>query len=197
MNRDLDDWPDEWGVPDFEGPAHGRPLAHSLGFQKPFFPMCSHWREPVDIGDGVIVFASAWFDRPPRRRVDMDWPDVGFYLDGSWASAALVSSPGFRPPFTARGKTQIVLYPWPDLGVPRDPRRFKRAMRWVLEQATAGRRVEVGCAGGHGRTGTTLASLMVLQGTAPREAMRKIRRTYCEEAIESREQMAMVRRFTG
>jgi protein-tyrosine phosphatase len=197
MSRALDDWPDEWGVPDFDGAAHSRPLTHSLGIQKPFFPTCSHWREPVDIGEDVVVFASAWFDRPSRRRVDMDWPDVGFYLDGSWASGALVSSPGFRPPFTVRGKAQIVLYPWPDLGVPQDPRRFKRAIRWVLEQATAGRRVEVGCAGGHGRTGTTIAVLLVLQGMSPREAIRRVRRSYCDEAIESREQAAMIRRFAG
>lgn len=34
-----------------------------------------------------------------RRGVDMSWPDVGFYLDGSWSAAVLLCSPGFRPPF--------------------------------------------------------------------------------------------------
>src|SRR5919109_642180 len=105
--------PDEWGVPDFDGPAHGKPIAPWLSRQKSFLPTCRHWREPVDLRDGLTVFASAWFDRPHRKQVDMDWPDVGFYLDGTWASAALVSSPGFRPPFTARRRTQIVIYPWP------------------------------------------------------------------------------------
>jgi protein-tyrosine phosphatase len=187
--------PEEWGVPDFEGPAHRGPVSSWLPGQKSFLPTCRHWREPVDLLHGVVVFASAWFDRPHRHRVDMDWPDVGFYLDGSWATGTVVSSPGFRPPFISRKRTQIVIYPWPDLGIPRDPRRFKRALRWMLEQASGGRRVEVGCAGGHGRTGTTLAGLLVLQGMSPREAVRRVRRSYCDEAIESPEQTAMIRRL--
>jgi protein-tyrosine phosphatase len=125
----------------------------------------------------------------------MDWPEVGFYLDGSWASAALLSSPGFRPPFVGRGRTRMVIYPWPDLGLPRDPRRFARALKWVLEEAASGRRVEIGCAGGHGRTGTTLAGLLILQGLTPRGALRRVRRTYCDEAVESREQAEMLRRL--
>ncbi len=187
---------DLWGVLDFEGPAHGRPLALWLPRSKTLVPTCRHWRGPVDLLDGAVVFASAWFDRPSRGRVvDMDWPDVGFYLDGSWASAALVCSPGFRPPFARRPRGRIVVYPWPDLGVPRDPRRFRRALRWLLEQASEGRRVEIGCAGGHGRTGSTLAGLLVLQGLSPQEAIRRVRRTYCEEAIESAEQSAMIQQL--
>jgi hypothetical protein len=189
--------PEDWGVPDFDGPAHEKPIAPWLSRQKSFLPTCRHWREPVDLREGLTVFASAWFDRPYRRRVDMDWSDVGFYLDGSWASAALVSSPGFRPPFISRRSTQIVIYPWPDLGLPRDPRRFKRALRWILEQAAMGRRVEIGCAGGHGRTGTTLAGLLILQGLTPRGALRRVRRSYCDEAVESREQAEMLRRLAG
>ena len=45
----------------------------------------------------------------------------------------------------------------PILGTPREPRRFKRALRWLLEEASKGHRIEIGCAGGHGRTGSTLA----------------------------------------
>jgi protein-tyrosine phosphatase len=132
-----------WGAPDFEGRTHARPLPD--------------W-----------VFASAWFNRPMTGRgIDMKWPDVGFYLDRSWSAAVLVCSPGFRPPFAQRPKGQIVVDPWPDLSAPRDPRKFLRALRWLLGQASEGRRVEIGCAGGHGRTGTTLAGLFVLQGLPP------------------------------
>lgn len=46
---------------------------------------CRHvvyWREPLELVDEVVVFASAWFDRPMTGRgVDMSWPDVGFYLE--------------------------------------------------------------------------------------------------------------------
>ncbi|MGH2693311.1 MAG: protein-tyrosine phosphatase family protein [Actinomycetota bacterium] len=187
--------PEEWGVPDFDGPAHKSPIRGWSPLQRSFLPTCRHWREPVDLREGITVFASAWFDRPYRKKVDMDWPEVGFYLDGSWASAELLSSPGFRPPFVGRGRTRIVIYPWPDLGLPRDPRRFTRALRWLLEEAARGRRVEIGCAGGHGRTGTTLAGLLVLQGLTPRGAIRRVRRSYCDEAVESRDQAEMLRRF--
>jgi len=184
---------DYWGVPDFDGPAHARPLPRWLSGTTAL-PACRHWRQTVDLLDGVVVFASAWFDRPMRGRGhELDWPDLGFYLDGSWASAALMCSPGFRPPFAPRAKAQVLVYPWPDLGVPRDPRRFARALRWVLAQASEGRRVEIGCAGGHGRTGTALACLLVLQGASPRSGIRRIRRTYCSEAIESADQEAVVR----
>jgi hypothetical protein len=183
-----------WGVPDFEGPVRDQPLPDWFSRSKSLLPACRHWREPVVLVDEVVVFASAWFDRPMTAcGVDMSWPDVGFYLDGSWSAAVLVCSPGFRPPFTQRPKGQFVVYPWPDLGAPRDPRRFARALRWLLGQATEGRRVEIGCAGGHGRTGTTLAGLLVLQGLSARSAIRRVRRAYCEEAIESREQEAFVR----
>lgn len=196
MSEIIDAGPsEEWGVPDFDGPAHTRPTGSWVPRQGSFMPSCRHWREPVDLRDGITVFASAWFDRPYRRRVDMDWPEVGFYLDGSWASAALVASPGFRPPFVGRKRTQMVIYPWPDLGLPRDPRRFTRALRWVLEEAARGRRVEIGCAGGHGRTGTSLAGLLVLQGIAPTKAVRRIRSSYCEDAVESVDQARMLRRL--
>jgi hypothetical protein len=189
--------PELSGVPDFEGPAHAEPIGEWVPAPtaKRFLPTCRHWREPVDLLDGVVVFASAWFDRPNRRRVDMEWPDVGFYLDGSWASAALVSSPGFKPPFAQRRRNRIAIYPWPDLGTPREPRRFKRALRWLLEEASKGHRIEIGCAGGHGRTGSTLAALLILQGMSGRAALRQIRRSYCPDAVESLEQSSMLRRL--
>ena len=119
-----------WGVPDFEGPVRDQPLPDWFSRSKSLLPACRHWREPVVLVDEVVVFASAWFDRPMTARgVDMSWPDVGFYLDGSWSAAVLVCSPGFRPPFAQRPKGQFVVYPWPDLGAPRDPRREDQAAR--------------------------------------------------------------------
>jgi hypothetical protein len=56
--------------------------------------------------DVVVVFASAWFDRPMTGRgVDMRWPDVGFYLDGSLSAGVLVCSPGFQPLLRVRDAT--------------------------------------------------------------------------------------------
>lgn len=181
-------WDDTYeGFPDREGPTHSQPVpGRPLTIWKP--PECRHWREPVDLRDGITVFASAWFDRPANQPIDVDWPDIGFYLDGSWSQTTMLCSPGFRPRFARYRPSRLIVYPWPDLGAPREPRRFKRALHWLLRQAAEGKRVEIGCAGGHGRTGTTLAALLILQGMTPACSIRTIRSRYCSEAVETRSQ---------
>ena len=113
--------------PDWERPTHNRRLPTGLPQLAPWQPQCRHWREPVDLLDDITVYASAWFDRP-QGHIDMDWPDVGFYLDGSWSSVTMLCSPGFRPRFARFRPSKLLVYPWPDLGVPREPARFKRAL---------------------------------------------------------------------
>ncbi len=181
--------------PDWEGPAHSQPLPNrAMAMWRP--PDCRHWREPVDLRNGVTVFASAWFDRPVNQPVDIDWPDIGFYLDGSWSQTTMLCSPGFRPRFAHYKPSKLMIYPWPDLGVPREPTRFRRALHWLLHQATEGRRIEIGCAGGHGRTGTTLAGLLILQGMTTTRAIKKVRNEYCRDAIETKSQTQMLQRLT-
>jgi hypothetical protein len=73
-----------WAFPDVDGPINSRPLTDWFSRSKSLLPACRHWREPAGLLDVVVVFASAWFDRPMTGRgIDMRWPDVGFYLDGS------------------------------------------------------------------------------------------------------------------
>lgn len=56
--------------------------------------------------------------------------------------------------------------------------------------------VEIGCLGGHGRTGTGLACLAVLVG-APRDpAVSWVRENYCSLAVETSVQEDLVRNFT-
>lgn len=50
-----------------------------------------------------------------------------------------------------------------------------------------GQSVEVGCLGGHGRTGTALACLAVLAGLGE-DPVRWIRARYCQHAVETDEQ---------
>lgn len=200
MSKQRDDsayWDDIYDAfPDWDGPTRSQPMSNRpLTMWRP--PACRHWREPVDLQDGITVFASAWFDRPANQRIDMEWPDVGFYLDGSWSQTTMMCSPGFRPRFARYKPSKLMIYPWPDLGVPREPARFRRALHWLLRQATEGQRIEIGCAGGHGRTGTTLAGLLILQGMTPTRALQKIRREYCSEAIETRDQSRMLQRLAG
>ncbi len=55
--------------------------------------------------------------------------------------------------------------------------------------------VEVGCLGGHGRTGTALACLAVLTGTPANEAVAWVRANYCAHAVETEAQEALVAAF--
>jgi protein-tyrosine phosphatase len=80
------------------------------------------------------------------------------------------------------------------LGVP-DATELRVALEDVLDRSRRGEHVEVGCLGGHGRTGTALACLAVLTGTPPGEAVAWVRATYCEKAVETDEQDAFVASF--
>jgi hypothetical protein len=158
--------------------------------QSPRFliPDCKHWRQKFDLEDGLHVFASAWFDKPSNGERSKGQgfagrPDVGFYLDTRWASESLLVSPGFDPRFAKKAdSSRIILYPWEDWGVPERPQVFRRALRWLLTEASRGKTVEIACMGGHGRTGTTLACLLVTQGLSHSRAASKVWARYWRRA---------------
>ena len=106
-----------------------------------------------------------------------DLPTFGLYLDEHWA-----------PPWRHRHVR------WVDFGVP-DPIELRIGLEEVLGRFRHGERIEVGCLGGHGRTGRALACLAVLAGTPPGEADAWVRTAYCEKAVETDEQRAFVVAF--
>jgi protein-tyrosine phosphatase len=83
---------------------------------------------------------------------------------------------------------------WPDFGLPADADAARAVLAEALERAAA-KRVEVGCAGGRGRTGTALACLAVLDGVPSAEAVAYVRRHYSPHAVETPEQQSFVIRF--
>lgn len=62
----------------------------------------------------------------------------------------------------------------------------------MLDRARTGEQVELGCIGGHGRTGTALACLAVLTGCPASEAVAWVRASYCQKAVETAGQEAFV-----
>ena len=107
-------------------------------------------------------------------------PDFGLYLDERW-----------QPPWPHQ------FLDWPDFGVPDDPVPVVEVLEALLDRAREGQRVEIGCYGGHGRTGTALACLAILCGQAPHEAVSWVRSRYCERAVETDEQEAFARNLTS
>ncbi len=83
---------------------------------------------------------------------------------------------------------------WPDFGLPADRAATADALREAWARAEA-ERVEVACAGGHGRTGTALACLAVLDGIPSRHAVAYVREHYRLRAVETPGQRRFVYRF--
>lgn len=84
---------------------------------------------------------------------------------------------------------------WPDFSLPKDPAALRAALDEALDAAATGR-VEFGCGGGRGRTGTALACLAVLDGVPAGEAVAYVRRHYSRHAVETPWQRGFVTRFT-
>jgi protein-tyrosine phosphatase len=74
---------------------------------------------------------------------------------------------------------------WPDFLLPADRDAAARSIAGLHDHARAGRRVEVACGGGVGRTGTVLACLVTLTGLAPNEAVTWTREHYHHRAVET------------
>ena len=83
---------------------------------------------------------------------------------------------------------------WPDFRLPSSPAAAADALREALERAGT-ERVEFACAGGHGRTGTALACLAVLDGVPRGEAVAYVREHYAARAVETPWQRRFVLRF--
>lgn len=83
---------------------------------------------------------------------------------------------------------------WPDFRLPADRAAAAEALREAWTRAEH-ERVEVACAGGHGRTGTALACIAILDGVPAAEAVAYVRAHYAQRAVETPWQRRYVRRF--
>lgn len=132
--------------------------------------------DPVVLPDGTQVTAASFDPAAPYARAGD--PDYGLYLDRRW-----------QPPWE-HGHAD-----WPDFGVPAEAEAVTMALTDVWERARAGQQVEVGCLGGHGRTGTALACLAVLAGRPAGDAVAWVRASYCAKAVETPGQEAFIAAF--
>jgi hypothetical protein len=107
-------------------------------------------------------------------------PDFGLYLDERWA-----------PPWPHAHLD------WPDFGLPRDPDALRRGLADLVTRAGTGEVAEIGCLGGHGRTGTALACLAVLTGVPATGAVAWVRSHYCDKAVETDAQEQFVAGFVA
>jgi hypothetical protein len=109
-------------------------------------------RTSVRFADGTTVMGVRFLGDDPYVRQDA--PGFGLYLDERW-----------DPPWPHEHVD------WPDFGVPDGLDGLRRVLTDLLDRARKGQRVEVGCLGGHSRTGTALACLAVLTGSETCEGL--------------------------
>ena len=121
--------------------------------------------------DGTAVEACGLRD----RQEDAPDRDFGLYMDPRWA-----------PTWPSE------LIECEDFGLPADPARASAQIRSAFERARRGERVEVGCAGGLGRTGTVLACMARLAGVPAADAVEWVRANYDRRAVETPGQEAFV-----
>lgn len=139
-----------------------------------YYGKCRHYGFPLKFPDGVTVYASS----SNSKRAFKDNPDFGLYLDWIW-------KPSWRSEFID----------WPDYDVPNNFEDAYDAIIEMYERAKNGKKVEVGCIGGHGRTGTVLACMGVIAGLEARKSVSFVREEYCKETIETDSQSWWVRWF--
>lgn len=160
---------------------------------------CEHWQVPFELEQQLTILASGSRDRPTineEYRNPSLRPDIGFYLDSTWNRGTnIMTTPGMTVPWLRRSQTQVVMYPWTDFDEPDSIRQFGRVIEWLLDMMRVGKVVETGCLGGHGRTGTLLACLLVAQGMDAWDAILRVRDKYCFQAVESWKQEEFIEEF--
>lgn len=167
---DLDDLDDEWAaLADAAAPVV--PVAKSTS-GIPYTPYvyvakCRHFQEALKLPDDTVVYASS----AHRDRQGDPIPDLGIYLDGVWTPDCIAFYVGC-----------------PDYGVPvPSAENVLHIANEGLRVAREGGRVEIGCIGGHGRTGMMLAIMVALTQRRPnaKRAIAYVRKHYCDHAVEA------------
>lgn len=130
----------------------------------------------VRLPSGIVVRASSLAE---RQTIDHQ-RDFGLYLDAAW-----------KPDWPS------CTIAWPDFGLPSYPVQAFRQITDAYRCARSGKRLEIGCRGGLGRTGTVLACFAVIEGLAPLDAVDWVRTSYDRHAIETPDQERWVGWFAS
>ena len=83
-----------------------------------------------------------------------------------------------------------------DMGVPKSSKEFKKMIHWVCSQLHKGKRIHVGCIGGHGRTGMFIAAVRA-EYIGDLDAGNWVRKHHCTRAIESQAQINFLHKHFG
>lgn len=171
--------------PKSSGPYTSSTIPKTSKFPTTTFQKCRHYppETAIKVAEDVTVYPSSMNNN--RGANDLE-PDFGLYADTGW-------KPAWRNEFII----------WPDFNIPTFSQIAVEQINSALDRAIEGQKVEFGCIGGHGRTGTILACMKVWgsyrdgKPVTAAEAVKWVRSKYCHEAIENEKQEWWVEKYSN
>jgi hypothetical protein len=149
-------------------------MKFGLGFGKDK-SRCAHSHPVVKLGAGEFHGGIA---ADPKDELDV-------YVSLDWGTA---SHPSMYPWNHAQSGPVFVFFGISDMQAPKNLTEFRKMIEWLAELLRQGKRVHVGCLGGHGRTGMVLAALVFIMNKEV-DPIGWVRENYCSRAVESRAQV--------
>src|ERR1017187_10449077 len=143
---------------------------------------CYESHPPLQIGDYTLYGGSA--SSPVVKDAD-----IYVSLQGG-STCGKISDP-----WDADGHVIEIQYRIADTYAPANIPRFKKMVEWLCNQLQEGKKIHVGCIGGHGRTGLVLAAIVAQLGEP--DAIAYVRKHYCHKAVESKEQVEFLVKHFG
>lgn len=155
---------------------------------------CTHKPQLVMTGkeEGWSIYAGRKWDCEP---VLNDF-DIVLNLTGNKVSRCHDIPVKALKKWESKEKFKEICLDWPDHGIVSLPRQFWKELFTFIK--TGKKKMVVFCIGGHGRTGTAIASLLVTGfNYQPQDACKWIWDNYCKEAIETSGQINYVYNLAG
>ncbi len=161
---------------------------------------CKHNGKYLKLGKGRLYGWSGTCHNDrlarPLEEKQKDGDVISLFLDVSKIPSMFMYSNSRMALPATEPEDKIIFYHIQDRGTPRSTSEFKilvEALRTHLEE---GGWVYVSCHGGHGRTGLILAILYGLM-TGHKNPIKKVRKFYCDKAVESYEQKKYIHNWLG
>ena len=138
--------------------------------------------KPLNLGNGRVIFGG--------RAAKPAWA-ANIYVGLHDGVTPLIPNQPWR-----NEQVEMIYFPIKDFGIPQNARDFKDLIAYLCGAIAAGKRVHVGCIGGHGRTGMVLSAVVAWM-LREKNAIQYVRKHYCESAVETGEQAAFLAKHFG
>lgn len=142
---------------------------------------CYHSHKPLPVGEDKVIYGGNC------GTPAVEDADIYVGLDRGSFTPSLKALPW--------NEGESFLYPITDGTPPKDPAEFMKLIVWLSNQLDAGKKIHVGCIGGHGRTGLVLAALAACRAKAGKlvipddDPIMYVRLNYCEKVVETQTQV--------